>query len=382
MLRIVADENIPYVTEAFGSLGRVACYPGREMAAPVAADADILLVRSVTKVGPELLGDSPVRFVGTATIGTDHVNLDYLRSRSIAFGSAAGSNSNSVAEYVVTALLELAQRGDGKLSGKTLGIIGVGNIGAKVEKKVRALGMRPVLNDPPLARQTGESRFVSLVEALASDFITCHVPLTRSGPDATYHLLDEQRLRRLKPTTVLLNTSRGAVVDNSALKACLTAETIGPVVLDVWENEPDIDPGLLERIAIGSPHIAGYSLDGKVNGTVMLHGAVCEMLGRTDRLRSEDLLPSPPVGRIDLDTTSGSDQQLLAQAMTTIYNIADDDRTLRRLVQEPAESRGKYFDQLRKDYHVRREAPNTLVKLTPAKPSLAEKLALLGFKTG
>ena len=387
-LRIVADENIPYVREAFCSLGDVVCCAGREMNAAMVAEAEVLLVRSVTKVGPELLEGSAVRFVGTATIGTDHVDVDYFRRRGIAFSSAAGSNANSVAEYVITAMLVLADRYGWELQGKTVGIVGVGNIGSKVEKKVRALGMRPLLNDPPLERQLqgqplcqgGESRYVSFDEVLKVDFVSCHVPLTRGGPDATYHLFDLARLEQLRQGTVLINSSRGAVVSNDALRKVVERGVLGAVVLDVWENEPTIDVALLEDVELGSPHIAGYSLDGKVNGTVMLYGAVCEMLGRPGELRASDLLPAPPIRRIELVTEGRSDQDVLCEAMTRVYDIERDDHDIRGLIAMPTGARANGFDQLRKGYPVRREAHNTVVQLEPRREGLALKLELLGFE--
>jgi len=379
-MKIVADENIPYVQEAFAELGRVECRPGRELSAEDLRDTEILLVRSITAVNAQLLENTPVRFVGTATIGTDHIDRDYLKSRNIEFASAAGSNSNSVVEYVITALLTLAQRQEWRLESKTIGIIGVGNIGSRLAKKVQALGMIPLLNDPPLQRQTGDPKYLPLDKVLRADFVTCHVPLTQSGPDATYHLLDEKILKRMSPAQVLINTSRGPVVDNQALKRCVQAGRIGPVVLDVWENEPDIDVELLERSAIGTPHIAGYSFDGKVNGTVMLYEAVCRFLGRPAAFDITGLLPEPLLPSMELITSGQSDQDILGKAMHSIYNIGRDDAELRDITGRPTDQRGGYFDRLRKEYPVRREAMNTKIMLKPNDPEMAKKLSLLGFQ--
>jgi len=192
MIKIVADENIPYVKKVFSQLGEVTCVSGRSICSAMVAKADALLVRSITPVDQELLENSPVRFVATATIGTDHIDQPYLKNRGISFASAAGSNANSVVEYVLTALSVLAKKHQWHLEGKTLGIIGVGNIGSLLEKKAQALGLKVFLNDPPLARQTGDNRFVNLDEALACDIISCHVPLTQTGEDATYHLLGKK----------------------------------------------------------------------------------------------------------------------------------------------------------------------------------------------
>jgi erythronate-4-phosphate dehydrogenase len=378
-MQIVADQNIPCVQEIFSTLGEVRCVSGRSMNRQMLQGADILLVRSVTRVGPELLEDTAVRFVGTATIGTDHVDQKYLGRRGIAFANAAGSNANSVVEYVLTALLVLAEQGQEELAGKSIGIIGVGNIGSKVEKYAQALGMKVLLNDPPRQRQTGDPRYLSLDEALQADIITLHVPLNRSGPDATYHLIDEEKLSRMKPGAILINTSRGPVVDNAALKAVLQSLVLGSVVLDVWEDEPDIDVELLDEVTIATPHIAGYSLDGKVNGAIMLYRALCKYLKVPDTFKSK-LLPAPPVPFMELSTEKVSERGLLYQAFKGIYDIRRDDRELRAIRAQSIETRGQFFDQLRKNYPVRREASNTLIKLNPPRPELARKLITMGFQ--
>jgi len=379
-MKIVADENIPFVREAFSPFGEVTCCAGRAMSPELVADAEVLLVRSVTRVGPELLAGSTVRFVGTATIGTDHVDQAYMRERGIAFADAAGSNANSVAEYVVDALLVVADRNDLDLQGMTIGIVGLGNVGSKVEKKVAALGLNVLPNDPPLQRQTGESRFVDLDTVCGeADIITCHVPLTREGPDATWHLFDGDRLGRLRAGTVLVNTARGAVVDNVALKGILERGKGGPVVLDVWQGEPQIDVQLMGRVAIATPHIAGYSLDGKANGTVALHDALCRFLNRHETFDVDSLLGDPPVRQITL-RGRGSDQELLRQAMTAIYDIEADDRRMRRIERQPVERRGEFFDGLRKNYPVRREAHNTSVTVASGRRALARKLETIGFR--
>jgi len=377
-MKIVADENIPYIQAAFAPLGQVVCVPGRSMTPAILHDADALLVRSVTQVGPALLDDTPVRFVGTATIGTDHIDLPYLARRNIRFTDAAGSNANSVAEYVLTALLTLAQRHRFKLNGKTLGIVGVGNIGSKIEKYAPVLGLQPLPNDPPLQRLTGDKRYVSLDEALAADIVTLHVPLTRQGPDATYHLINKQTLGLLGPKTILINASRGAVVDNQALNTALAQHQLGPTVLDVWENEPTPNLDLLQRVALATPHIAGYSLDGKVKGTLLLHQALCDFLNVNSRPDIQHLLPPAPVPQLTLDT-SADDEALLTQAFQAIYDINRDDSQLRGIAHQPANEQGAYFDRLRKQYSIRREAPGTRIHLQPQRNDLAHSLSLLGF---
>ena len=387
-MKIVADENIPFAQQAFCHLGDVHLLPGRSLSNEHLKNADILLVRSITKVNAHLLEGTPVRFVGTATIGTDHIDLPHLRSCGIAFADAAGSNANSVAEYVTTALLNLAQKHQFQLAGKSIGIVGVGNIGSKLEKFAQSLNMKVILNDPPLQRKTADPRFRPLSQALQADFVTLHVPLTRTGPDPTWHLINVQSITTLKPTTFLINSSRGPVVDNNALKNALAQNQLAGAVLDVWENEPDIDLELLNLTEIATPHIAGYSFDGKTNGTALLHTAVCNFLQIPNQLQINTLLPPPPTPQITLDNLPPSDQKqnttdqlFLLQAFKTIYNITLDDAELRKISAQPPENRGKFFDLLRKNYPIRREAPNTRVKLTRPNTALAAQLAHLGFQT-
>jgi len=269
-VKIVADANIPHVAECFGSIGNVVVVSGREITPALLADADILLVRSITKVNSQLLKDTKVRFVATATIGFEHVDLDYLAAAGIGFASAPGSNAGSVAEYIVAALLSVARKKKMTLAGRSIGIVGVGSVGSKVEKKAKALGMEVLLNDPPLQRQTGDPKYLSIKELYACDFVTLHTPLNLEGIDRTFHLADHVFFDSLRPGCIFLNTSRGAVMDTVALKSALAAGRLGGAVLDVWENEPDIDIELLRMVDLSTPHIAGYSFDGKIAGMTMI----------------------------------------------------------------------------------------------------------------
>jgi erythronate-4-phosphate dehydrogenase len=291
MHKIIADENIPCAREAFSHLGEVRLLPGRAITRESLLDADLLLVRSITPVNAKLLQNTAVRFVGTATIGTDHVDTAYLERQNIAFASATGSNANSVAEYVVAALVHRAIKHGLSLASLTLGVVGVGHVGSRVEKMATALGMRVRLNDPPLARQTHDPQYLPLDALMEADVITLHTPLAREGEDATFHLFDATRLQAMKCGSMLINTSRGAVVDNAALKTALQSGHLAAAILDVWENEPDIDVELLRLVEIGTPHIAGYSLDGKLNGTHQIYLAACEFIGVAPQWRLESALP-------------------------------------------------------------------------------------------
>jgi erythronate-4-phosphate dehydrogenase len=372
-MKIVADPNIPFVQEAFGPLGEVQLVPGREINAGAVRDADALLVRSVTPVTPALLDGSKVKFVATATIGMDHVDQAYLSVKRIGFASAQGSNANSVAEYVMAAMLELARRYKFRLRDKTLGVIGVGHVGSRVVRNAEALGMHVLANDPPRARGKKTTPFVPLEGLLAeADIITLHVPLTREGPDPTFHLFDKNRLGLLKNRQpILINTSRGAVVDNAALLKAIDGEWLGDVVLDVWENEPKISAELLEVVDLATPHIAGYSFDGKVNGTQMIYDALCDFF--TIKATWEPALPAPPDPRIELTVSSGEDdEEVLRRVVRRLYDITVDDTALRQNILT--------FDKLRAEYPVRREFFNTRLVLRGASEGLRAKFAALEFK--
>jgi erythronate-4-phosphate dehydrogenase len=378
MMKIIADENIPAVAQAFAALGDVTLLPGRGLRARDVHDADVLLVRSVTRVGRDLLEGSRVRFVGSATIGFDHVDRDYLRAREIGFATAPGSNATSAAEYVLSALLALGERNGFNLAGRTVGIVGCGNVGARVRNRLTALGCDCLVNDPPLQEQGGHDAFVGLDAILQADIISLHVPLERAGRHPTWHLFDAALLRRLKPRAILVNTSRGAVVDNAALDALLMRRADLSVVLDVWEGEPSINTALLERVALGTAHIAGYSLDGKLRGTEMIYRAACEYFGYPLQWDAGAVLPA--ANRVDLRGTSGGD--VLArfrEALFVVYDIRRDDARLRGLLQLPPVERPAAFDRLRKEYPVRREFAATTVVIDPDAPELGKLLRAVGF---
>lgn len=359
-MKIVVDENIAFAHEAFSSLGEVTLMHGRKIDNSALKDAGALIVRSITEVNAALLEATPVKFVGTATIGTDHVDLDYLKRQGIAFSDAKGCNADAVAEYVFTALLYVINKKGIELKGKSIGVIGVGNIGSRVVRYAKALGLKVLQNDPPRERQGGSADFVGLTEALQSDIVTFHVPLNMEGIDKTYHLINKDNLKLLKKDAILINASRGAVVDNQALLGYLNKNSDLSVILDVWENEPDIDTGLLVKTDIASAHIAGYSLEGKVNGTMIVRGALCEFLGCTDEFHPQ--LPVIENPLIELEGNPRLESSLL-KAFSSVYNIKDDDLLLKKMHGLPNEQRRVYFDDLRKNYRLRREFSNFAVKI-------------------
>lgn len=381
-MKIVADANIPFVRECFSSVGEVEVLSGRDIAPASIADADALVVRSITPVNGELLDGSAVRFVGTATIGFDHVDLGYLERHGIGFASAPGSNANSAAEYVIAAILEIGRRHEVRLEGKSIGVIGVGNVGSRVAAKCEALGMRVLRNDPPLARQTGDAKYVPLEDLYDCDFITIHTPLTREGPDRTFHLADSDFFASLKRDAVLLNASRGAVVETGALKSAIQAGRLRAVALDVWEGEPNIDTDLLGMVDLATPHIAGYSYDGKIGGMIMIYRSLCEHFGLEPRFEASNFLPEPTVPRLEVAAAKRADQEVVSEAVEAVYDIRIDDRNLREITRQPDSERGRFFDALRKNYPVRREFQNTTVVLDEPRARLRATLEGVGFRIG
>ncbi|MEE4311710.1 MAG: 4-phosphoerythronate dehydrogenase PdxB, partial [candidate division KSB1 bacterium] len=373
-------ENIPFVKEAFGHLGSVVLLPTREITGKAIADADVLLVRSPTKVDRTLLEGSAVRYVATATIGTDHIDLDYLHQRGIRIASAPGCNARSVAEYVMAALLVLAVRRGLVLNRLTLGVVGVGNIGTLVAGMAESLGMRVLKNDPPLHRAGSLQDHFDLDDVMECDIITLHVPLTRTGEDATYHLFNGQRINKMKTGSILINSSRGAVVDNAALLDALDSRHLAGAVLDVWENEPEIDDALLGKVEIGTPHIAGYSFDGKVTGTHMIYQAICGFTNNAPEWHPSTSLPKVQGSLLEAPAIVQNFEDALYGIIRQVYDIEQDDASLRRLSEHDGEKSGDYFDRLRKEYPVRREFHNYQIHSTEFDSALEHCLESLGFR--
>lgn len=377
-ISIIAGENIPYVEEAFSTLGNVTMLPGRSISTNNLRKTHVLLVRSITTINEALLQGTPVEFVGSASAGVDHIDSSYLQSQNIRFASSPGSNANSVAEYVMTALFIVACQKDMRLSGKTIGIVGVGHIGKLVKQKAEALGMKPILNDPFLA-ETGEIAHHPLEETLNCDIVTLHVPFTRSGPFPSHHLLNTHTFACLNSSTIFINASRGEVVDTQALLEAITHNRIGPTVIDVWEQEPHINWELFNAVTIGTPHIAGHSLDGKAMGTYMIYTALCKHLGVDPLWEPSHSLPEPIVPLMTMAPTDRTDEEDLRTITTKIYDLEADHSRMKALLHEPREERAKLFDRLRKHYPVRREFHRTKVNLPATASTLREQLSALGF---
>jgi len=371
-MKIIIDDKIPYIRGALEPFAEVVYLPGSGTTAEVVKDADALITRTRTICSRELLEGSRVRLIATATIGFDHIDIDWCARAGIAWSNAPGCNAESVNQYIASALFSYARRKELTLKGQSIGIVGVGQVGTRIARTAEILGMEVLLNDPPRERVEGSSQFVPLQEICrAADIISFHVPLNLEGRDRTLHMVDREFCASLERKPLLVNTCRGEVFDTGALHAGLGARQLSGLVLDCWENEPGIDLGLLAKVDFGTPHIAGYSKDGKANGTRTSVRAVSRFFG----LGIDDWTPSgvePPDNPVlELDGAGLCEESILAAAVLATYEIEDDDEALRRNPER--------FEQLRGDYPVRREFDCYSVDARHVGDETLRKLGQMGF---
>jgi erythronate-4-phosphate dehydrogenase len=372
MINIVADNKIPFLEGVLEGVAKVVYLPGAEISKNDLQNADALITRTRTKCNRELLEGTPVRFIASATIGYDHIDTGYCEKQGIGWTNAPGCNSSSVQQYLVSTLLWLAVNRKLELGKTSLGVVGVGNVGSKVAAAARALGMKVLLNDPPRERNEGGENFVSLdTLKRESDIISFHVPLNRGGVDNTLHLVNHDFIRSLKSRAILINSSRGAVVDERALLEGIQGGFLSDVVLDVFENEPNVNRELLKVLSLATPHIAGYSLDGKANGTSMSVQALSSFFGLGLNTWSPASMPVPEASEILCDTADGELQELLWEVLRQTYDVSADDKRLR----ENPDS----FEMLRGDYPFRREPSAYAVRLFQGFPEIRLTLEKLGF---
>lgn len=372
IMNIIADSNIPFVKEAFSEFGNVTLVAGREIDNGKLLDVGMLLVRSVTAVDRKLIKDTPVKFVGTATAGVDHIDIGCLKEFGIGFASAPGSNAESVAEYVASALVHLSHSLKISLAEKVIGIIGVGNVGSRVASVAKALGMHCLLNDPPLQRSNGGCLYSSLDEVLrTSDVITMHVPLTLSGTYATVGMANDKFFKKMKPNAIFINSSRGRVISEDAL--IIHRKKLSGVVLDVWKGEPEIDLRTVALANIATPHIAGHSFDGKVNGTSAVYEGACEFFGREKKWDS--IIGDSVFERKIIDVRDSPDP--VFTAVQSAYPIMSDDSALRNSLLK--EDRGKCFENMRTKYDKRYEFRHFSVIVSEEQSAAALTLKGLGF---
>jgi erythronate-4-phosphate dehydrogenase len=373
MIRIVADDKIPFLRGALESFANVTYMPGRQINRDALEHADAILIRTRTKCNAELLEGTPVKFIASATIGFDHIDTVYCEEKNIRWTNAPGCNSTSVQQYIASALSRIASDSNFDLKERTLGIIGVGNVGSKVERLARILGMNVLLNDPPRERKENGNVFVSLEKILReSDIITLHVPLNMDGEDKTLHMFDNETFKKIRKGCWLINSSRGEVIDTDALKDAISDEILSGLVIDVWEKEPEIDIPLMHMAYLATPHVAGYSTDGKANGTSMIVRAIGEWFNIPTNGWFPSDIPGPADPVVSIDNSDKSDEEIIRKAVLHTYNIMEDDVKLRF---DPSR-----FEKIREEYPVRREFQAYSVRLKSGSAILAKMLSEIGFR--
>lgn len=367
-MRIVADKNIPYLKGVAEYYGDVTYLKGNEFTKENVKDADTLIIRTVTHFGKEILENSKIKLICSATIGYDHIDTAYCDSHGIKWVNAPGCNSGSVQQYIVSALYKLAEKHDFDIADKTIGIVGVGNVGKKIAKACTLLGMKVLLNDPPRQELEGSDSFVSLARIQdEADFITFHTPLIKDGKYPTYHLGNTDFFKNLKKQPFIFNSSRGAIIDTQAIKEAYVNQLIAGMVIDCWEKEPNIDNKYMDMADIATPHIAGYSADGKSNATIMSLQSLANFWN----------LPKDPISLIKVPDVNNSfinynelGLQPIRNAVLRTYNPLTDDSSLRSNITD--------FSSLRSNYPLRREYLAYTIRNSPYSAEV-EELKQLGF---
>ena len=372
-MKIVIDDKIPYIKGALEPFAEVVYLPGNKTTAEVVKDADALITRTRTICNKEIMEGSAVKFIATATIGYDHIDTNYCRTAGIEWTNAPGCNAESVNQYIASALFSYSMRKRFDIKDKTIGIVGVGQVGSRVAKTCEILGMKVLLNDPPRERAEDSELFVSLQTIQEkADIITFHVPLNMEGQDATYHLVNEEFLHFLKNKPLIINSCRGEVFDSEAVYNAKEAGNISGFIIDCWENEPELDLNLLNQSDYGTPHIAGYSKDGKANGTKMSVQAISRFFNLGIDNWQPTKVELPEKTEIEIDGNQRREYSVLAEAILSTYDIETDDEALK--------SEPHLFEHLRGDYPVRREFDSYTIKAKNIKNATTERLIKLGFK--
>ena len=370
-MRLVADSNLTLLDETFAHHGTIVRIEGREIRRHHLQDADVLLLRSVTRANADLLDGTPVRFIGTATIGIDHLDLAWMEQNAITWAAAPGCNADAAAQYTLASLWETCQRLGRDPYSQSVGIIGGGNVGSRLHRLLHTLGIPSVVCDPPLA-DLGQDGLVSYREALAQPVVSFHVPLTKNGPYPTWRMLDRESLASVPAQAIVINTSRGDVIDGAALLPQLQTERLH-AALDVWPGEPELDPLLLASTTLATPHVAGYSVEGKQNGTLMIYGAFCKWLGEPGKFNPSR---KNALSRICLN----SPEYPVTQVLDCACGVAEDDHRMRAAFSSSPESFARSFDWLRKNYRLRHDFAAWEVSGAP--DDAAATLRSLGFHIG
>ncbi len=371
LINIVADENILLLDEFFGDLGKVTKVNGRTISAEQVAQADALVLRSTAKITPAILSNSKVQFVGTCTIGTDHLAKDYMDVNSIVWRNAPGCNAAGVGDYVIACLNHAWQTLAIDPREVTIGIVGSGNVGGRLAQRLRSAGFNLLICDSPQA-SAGQKGLVELDELLAQSQIVClHTPLTTQGRHATENLINAKRVTGLAKGTVLISAGRGEVVDQQAVLERQQQHNDLHLYMDVWHQEPNIDTQLFGYSHCVTPHIAGHSLEGKMRGTHMIYQALCQHFGLQESTTLEHLMPEPTLAKLAI-SSSATAKETMQQACNGVYPLMEDDARMRCM------QNSNDFDLLRKTYPVRREF-SSLQLLGIADAEISNMMAGLGF---
>jgi len=371
-MKIVIDDKIPYIKGALEPFAEVIYVAGAKTSPELVKDADALVTRTRTICNANLLEGSKVKFIATATIGFDHIDTAYCHENGIQWKNAPGCNAESVNQYMASALFSVANRKNFKLRDKTIGIVGVGQVGSRVERLCRTIGMKVLLNDPPRERLEGPGKFVNLDRIKQdSDIISFHVPLNMEGLDRTFHMADEEFLMDLGKKAILVNTCRGEVFHSSAVLDAVKSERISGLIIDCWENEPAINLELLNLVDIGTSHIAGYSKDGKANGTKASVRAISRFFNLGIDTWEPQHVDPPPCPFIEIDGSGKSEQAIHAEAVLATYQVEKDHKALKSMPEN--------FEKLRGDYPVRREFASHTVLPYNVTGNTLDKLKNLGF---
>ncbi|MBI9033672.1 MAG: 4-phosphoerythronate dehydrogenase [Bacteroidales bacterium] len=371
-LRIIIDDKIPFIDGVLDFCAEIKCLSGKHFTPKAIENADALLIRTRTQCNAELLDNSKLSFIGSATIGYDHIDTNYCDTQQITWTNAPGCNADSVAQYITAALLHLEETHHFDLKNKTLGIIGVGNVGKKVALAAQALGMKIILNDPPRQRKEDDDNFKNLDFLIEhSDIISLHIPLSHQGIDSTFHMVDAAFFNKFTQSRFFINSSRGEVVDEKELKKAINDGKVSAAVIDVWENEPNADTELLNMADIATPHIAGYSNDGKANGTAMIIHA----LSRHFDLGLENWYPEnlPQDENQEIQIAAIETKEIINEAVKASYNILKEDQRFRMNPRE--------FENIRGNYGLRREFPHYFIRLEHENEEAETILNLMGFRT-
>lgn len=372
MIKIVADNKIPFLAGVLEMVAKVEYLPGAMISHKHLLDADALMVRTRTRCDASLLEGTPVKFIASATIGHDHIDKEYCRKKGISWTNAQGCNAGSVVQYVSAALAHIFVKKKSPFGEITLGVIGAGNVGSRLIKVAETLGIKTLVNDPPRERTEGSEGFCSLDALLAaSDIVTLHVPLNMAGPDKTFHMANKVFFKKMKPGAWLINSSRGEVTETKALVRALQSGKLEGTIIDVWENEPDIDRELLSLVTIATPHIAGYSADGKANGTSMSVQAISRHFGLgLDEWRPQTI-PLPEKATLSLSAKAKIKEETFCELSLQAYDILADDLALRL--------KPETFEKLRGDYPIRREPHALKVRGNLLKKGQMDFIRALGY---